>query len=416
LSCALALFLFFILTVWPQGAFPSLNVPTSTHYQGDGAQPIPVYTAARKDTDDVFIRAYNNCPAISKKLKTWYASSEFMEMSKATKSFRDHVANLQGISMQAMKNLRATNPTDPFALENWYNVWDEFNTRNTTNGEYGNALPNAGDMPMFAGDATIPGTGGLTTIPAVKSRGNSLLGQITWLAFWLETTKVSSSRAGALFAGPILSDLSARIDAATEAHMVVGSNTELGANFDPTTMFERLVIISSHYNVQLGVLSALEMDKYMIKNPQSAPYVPWVTVPELNIVGLVPSAAATLVFELHASSMNMSAYAVRAVYQNGPGPANNPRKYAVIPLPCESAAGAAIAGKGACTLADFQTLLGEPIAAAGPSRWCEACQATVPMPCVAQRAMMNGALRPGMSVGLAAWMAVVVAFVAQVIV
>ncbi len=340
---------------------------------------MPIYTSAGNDRDDVFIRAYNKCPAFTSALQDWYRSTEFKQMSAATQSFRDHVSKLEGFSAAALNDLKATDP-DAFSLGNWYNVWDQFNTRNVTQGVYGNPMPNVGVMDMFQDQSVtvIPGTGG-NTIPAAKNKGASLFGQITWLANWLETSKSSSELAGPLLSGPILLDLSTRMETATASWSV--PTPSIISPYDDTVTYERLIILSGHYNVQLGIMAALKMDKYLLQNPSASPSVPWVTVPSANLTGVIPSAAAVLAFELHQSADRRS-YAVRAVLQNGPGKSGSPNPYSTLQLPCTSAAGQAIAGQGACMLAEFRTLISQVVRTAGTtSAWCEACKTSDPLPC-----------------------------------
>ena len=166
-------------------------------------------------------------------------------------------------------------------------------------------MPVAGEMPLFIGDIVIPGTGGATTIPTVKGREGTLLGQITWLAYWLETRKTPFKLVGPLtplFGGPLLADLSSRIDVAGTAFRVTSDGPSLYAS---STSYQRLVVISSHYNVQLGILSALNVDTYLSTTSQTiAVCVPWITIPSMNIqyvTGSVPAAAAVLAFELRES-------------------------------------------------------------------------------------------------------------------
>lgn len=302
-------------------------------------------------------------------------------MEIATKAFRAYVEQLEGYSSAAMMNLRANNSSDPFSLQNWYNVWDEINTYHSkTGGEHANTVPDVATITMFMTETILPGGQGPSVIPSVQSRGSSLLGQITWLAHWLETSKMSSDLVGPLFGGPILSDLSDRMDSAVQAYsrtFVSGAYSPLG----PTSSFERLVILSGHYNVQLGILAALGLDTFYNASREVEP-MPWITVSQIGFTGSIPSPAAVLAFELHQDHSGYR-HAVRAVFQDGPGTDTSPKNYTAIPLPCMSPEGERLGGPGACTLKRFQELLSDAISEAGPFNWCRACIASNPMPCKA---------------------------------
>lgn len=220
--------------------------------------------------------------------------------------------------------------------------------------------------------------------------------QISWLAGWLETSKSSSALTGPLLGGPVLGDLSRRLASATAATT---------ASPSPSFPYPRLVILSAHYNTQLGVLSALGLDAAGALPASSAVSIPWITVPSIPTVGVIPAAAAVLAFELHRSgatsgptngptnattastNSSQTLFAVRAVLQNGPGKGVTP-----VPLPCASPGAALLAGSGACSLEDFNALIAAPVASAGsPSSWCAACGATTPLACRAAAAAAGGA-------------------------
>jgi hypothetical protein len=334
-------------------------------------------------------------------------------MSAATRALRAHVAGLAGTSAAALADL-AYSDADAFSLRNWYNVWDQYNTWNRTAGSAGNPMPDAGNMPMLldAGGAAVPGTGGLGYVPAAAGRGRTLLGQITWLANWLETSKMRSDLVGPLAGGPVLRDLAGRISAATSAQQ---GGPAAGAAYSAQASiatYPRLVVVSAHYNVQLGVLAALKADQAPGLTRDRALALGWVTRADLNATGTIPAAAAALVFELHRSRAG-DGYAVRAVMQDGPGPAAaSPKAYAALALPCASAAGAALGGEGACTLDDFVRLSADAVRTAGaPADWCRACGAKAPMPCAAVTASAAAGAAGGGAAGgalLAGMMAIAV--------
>lgn len=128
-------------------------------------------------------------------------------------------------------------------------------------------------------------------------------------------------------------------------------------------LYYKLLTVSSHYNTQLGLLSALQS------------VVPAAQRTQYQWLSKIPSLAAVLVLELHASSSGQ--LVVRAVYQDGPKAA-----YRTLPLPCAEAGDAAeaVAGPGACTLEAFRSLA-EPAAMLNVGEWCEACGNSKVMAC-----------------------------------
>ena len=305
-----------------------LNLPT-------GDQVVPVYTVAGSDSDDVLIRTYNKCPAYDDALAAWYTSPAFLNMSASTALLRSYVASL----MAAWPYANGLN--NDTRLTNWYNVYDAFNVAYTTG--YGNPMP------------------------LVNS---SIYSQIVALANWLETAKMASTLAQYYLAGPLLLDIQTAMSAAVDA-------VATGAQYT------RFKLVSSHYNVQLGILAALCLDTLL--SASVAATVPWLTA--------MPATAAVLAFELHhapvgnarrrrlaslcANCPASSQYAVRAVYQNGPT-----KNYTTLPLPCTSAQAQSLAGAYACTLDDFLALLAPAVNAAGTTAaWCSACAISTPAPC-----------------------------------
>lgn len=135
----------------------------------------------------------------------------------------------------------------------------------------------------------------------------------------------------------------------------------------------KLLTVSSHYNTQLGLLSALQAS---VPANQRTQYL-WMSK--------IPALASVLVFELHKGSNGQMA--VRVVYQNGPK-----AQFMVLPLPCaetgdvaEVIAGPAevVAGPGSCTLEAFRQLA-EPQAFYSVGEWCEACNNNKVMACTVQ--------------------------------
>ena len=305
-----------------------LHLPT-------GQQEVPIYTAAGADADDVLIRTYTKCPTYDAALLAWYSSPQFLNISAASAPLRAHVAAL--LAGWPYTN-GLNNNTD---LENWYNVFDAFNVYYTTG--YGNPMP------------------------AVNS---TVYAYIVRLANWLESAKMASPLAGHFLGGPLLLDVQTTMSAAVDA---IASGSQ----------HIRLKVVSAHYNVQLGLLAALRLDKLL--SPPVAATVPWLTA--------MPATAAVLAFEVHqlpvgstrrrglrcVKCATSSQFAVRAVYQNGPN-----QNYTALPLPCTSATAQVLAGTGACWLDDFVELLAPAVTATGtPAAWCRACNIATPLPCAA---------------------------------
>lgn len=132
----------------------------------------------------------------------------------------------------------------------------------------------------------------------------------------------------------------------------------------PQALHYKLLTVSSHYNTQLGVVSALQAGA----QPHARTQYPWLTK--------IPALASVLVFELHSSSDGQ--LFVRVVYQDGPR-----APYRVLPLPCAQAGDAAegFTGPGSCTLQSFKALA-DPQALYSSSEWCEACSNSKVMACV----------------------------------
>lgn len=119
--------------------------------------------------------------------------------------------------------------------------------------------------------------------------------------------------------------------------------------------YYKLLTVSSHYNTQLGVLSALQA---AVPPSQRTQHI-WQTK--------IPSLAAVLVFELHSTPEGV--FVVRAVFQDG-----SRAVYRTMPLPCaaDGDAAEAFAGAGSCTWEAFRALAG-PQALYSSAEWCEAC-------------------------------------------
>lgn len=127
--------------------------------------------------------------------------------------------------------------------------------------------------------------------------------------------------------------------------------------------YYKLLTVSSHYNTQLGLLSALQAGA----DPNKRTQYLWQSK--------IPSLAAVLVFELHKAPSNE--LVVRAVFQDGVT-----TRYRALPLPCAVAGDAAeaFAGAGSCTLGNFRALAG-PQAFNSSADWCDACSNNKVMAC-----------------------------------
>lgn len=165
-----------------------------------------------------------------------------------------------------------------------------------------------------------------------------------------------------------------------------------------------MLSLSGHYNTQLGLLSALQLDKY-----QPASNFTW--------FASIPKLAALMVFELHyvnpaaitfLAGSNPS-YFVRLVYQNGPL-----APYETVPLPCATVVGSQVLSPGTCMLEDF-LLYASMRAINSSAAWCSACDNFSPNSCAAaQLQVMKAAALSGGDKDAWPWriaVAVVVTFI-----
>lgn len=284
------------------GVFASKN--SSASLQG----AVPLYSIS--DSEDWRIRGYSKCPTYQQRLAAWLKSDGFRQKEQETAALR---AQVQAIAPQLNTS-----------LAQWWDVYDAFNVWRT----WGVGSP----------------------LPAID---NDTFAQITELAMWLETSKMDPSLTGNLLGGGLLGDVLHRMAAAEAAYQ---ANSQ--------ALYYKLLTVSSHYNTQLGLLSALQS---AVPAAQRTQYL-WLS--------RIPSLAAVLVLELHASSSS-GQLVVRAVFQDGPKGA-----YTTLPLPCAEAGDAAeaVAGPGACTLDAFRRLA-EPAAMFSVGEWCEACDNSKVMAC-----------------------------------
>lgn len=289
--------------------FPPINQPTDTTYLPDRQQVVPVYSQAADG--DAIIRGYTACPAYDNRLLEWYNSPEFQEKEAESQAFRDAVAT-QAATIGVKLNT---------SLTEWWNVFDGFNVYRTYN--VGNEMPPV-DNETFA--------------------------EMQELAYWLETSKMRSNLTGNLLGGALLADLLEFLDRAV---------TVISANVLPN-IYYKLVHLSGHYNTQLGVLGALEIDQ----DPAAA---------DVTWFSKIPSLAALMAFELHGDTSGDQSpqdLAVRLVMQDGPK-----ADYVTIPLPCASPGDSAevLAGAGSCSFDSFKALAA-PKALNTLDDWCDACE------------------------------------------
>ena len=328
-----------------------------------------MYAAAGADIDDVLVRTYTKCPTYESALVRWcapprarapgvralrraaprrYGSPEFAAREAASAPLRSFVASLPYMTLDT--SLRA-----------WWNVYDAFDVWRSGAARQACAWDccrlTCCELRCRRPDAerernSVGGHGAhpRSLMPFLCAGVTRRL-QVA-LANWLETRKMAFELTGPLLGGPVLTDALTRM-------LSLSAGAPLGAN--------RLVVVSGHYNTQLGVLSALYLDGL----PSAQAVVPWLT--------RIPATAAVLAFELYLrDGGNGTAYAVRLVAQDGPA-----ANYTVLPMPCASVAGAAIAGDGACMLKDLMLMTLPAVLAAGlPADWCSACNNTVAAPCV----------------------------------
>lgn len=301
-------------------------MPTASAYLPSGAQPVPVFSVAGADTDDAFVRAYTKCPVYEARLLSWcvptrtscamqtlrrralrYNSPAFAAKEAASAPLRSYVGSLLNQTLYDT------------SLRSWWNVYDAFNVWRSgacaLHPSAALAEPHAGAREAADRSADTPRlrAGAGDPMPSVNA---SVWADMVALAGWLETSKMASALTGPALGGPIIADMLDR--------MLLAADDE---NVDR----QRLVVVSGHYNTQLGILGGLYLDN-MTASQTAA--VPWLT--------RIPATAAVLAFELHRSdgSFGNATFAARLVAQDGPA-----ANYSVFPLPCASAAGAAIAGE-----------------------------------------------------------------------
>ncbi|KAL6746088.1 histidine phosphatase superfamily [Haematococcus lacustris] len=293
------------------GVFPAQPPNSSLLYLPTGQQPVPVYS--EPDKDDWLIRTYNKCPAYDARLMAWFDSPQFQAKARDTAALR--------AAFQALA------PALDCSLENWWNVYDAWNVWQT----------------FGIGDP----------LPALKT---SMFTQLVQLATWGEISKMSSNLTSNLLGGPLLADMLAYMD------------TTASAALTGTQVFPKLLHISSHYNVQLGVLAALALDTH----PPALAALPWLS-------SKLPALASTAVFELLAPEVQaavvggeLGQLAVRLVVQDGPE-----ASWQMVPLPCAVTGDAAaqLAGPGACSYPAFRALATAAALPSAPS-WCRACANT----------------------------------------
>ncbi len=102
----------------------------------------------------------------------------------------------------------------------------------------------------------------------------------------------------------------------------------------PHQVYQQLIVLSAHYNTQLSLLAALDIES----TPDADLDIPWLSS--------IPQLASVLTFELHQQGDQEgqgglglpASYYVRAVVQDGPD-----APYVVIPLPCSAESDARVA-------------------------------------------------------------------------
>lgn len=281
-----------------EGVFPrQLNCvgPQSVNHSCMGSPPI----YGMVDSEDILIRGYTKCPEFQARLSRWYQSPEFQAKVAETRGMRARVEQLAPGRFNV-------------SLEQWWNVYDAFHVWRSF--QVGTPVPEIDD---------------------------SLFQQVWDLAMWLETAKMRSSIAGNLLGGYLLSDILTHLGRA-----VTGSSPQ------DEGQYYKLVAISSHYNTQLGLLAALDMDQM----PEAAA-IPWMKK--------IPALSAVLALELHRKG---SEYLVRMVMQDG----IESSEYLPIPLPCTSDRAKSLLGKGTCIWADFLSF-SSTRALRTPEDWCSVC-------------------------------------------
>ncbi|GAX74513.1 hypothetical protein CEUSTIGMA_g1962.t1 [Chlamydomonas eustigma] len=336
------------------GIFNEPMNATSTSFLPLDQQVVPVFSDV--DSNDDTIRAYTKCPTYDNILSNWYNSTEFLNKSAATQSFRNNIA-------VQLANFSAAAAAINTSLINWFNVFDAFNVWRTFG--LGNPLPD-----ISAADYLT----------------------MTDLAYWLEISKMRSTFTGSLLGGVILTQLY-QYTLATLSTMLngrQGGSAQQANATSPGLSYYQLIINSAHYNTQLGLMGAMGLDVYPQAVEALATAYPggsWLATgiyPSPNgVIPKLPTLAAVMVWELfvpsvigngttpYAWSGDLSELAMRLVIQDGPD-----KNYTVVPMPCSANGDAAaqLAGPGACTIPNFLTFLESKMYT--QAQWCTACANT----------------------------------------
>ncbi|KAF5842269.1 hypothetical protein DUNSADRAFT_8332 [Dunaliella salina] len=229
---------------------------------------------------------------------TRFASDEFKQKQQETSDFR---ASIQSRVQQELQPLPTASPLDG-SLKRWWNMYDAFAVSRIDD--------DVAQMPDISG---------------------AEFAQVKAIADWLEVAKMQSSLTGNLLGGPLLSDIMEYMDKAKQG-------------LEQDEVYYKLLSISSHFNTQLGLLAALELDQHAPAKNQ----LKWLD-------SSFPSLASVLVFELHTSGASGGDLAVRLVAQDQASvvvgllkPAN---RFGV--LKCVGDSAEQLAGEGACTFENF---------------------------------------------------------------
>eukprot|EP00200_Dunaliella_tertiolecta_P005510 CAMPEP_0202343236 /NCGR_PEP_ID=MMETSP1126-20121109/3448_1 /ASSEMBLY_ACC=CAM_ASM_000457 /TAXON_ID=3047 /ORGANISM="Dunaliella tertiolecta, Strain CCMP1320" /LENGTH=501 /DNA_ID=CAMNT_0048934285 /DNA_START=163 /DNA_END=1668 /DNA_ORIENTATION=+ len=294
------------------GVFPKDDsINSSNRYLPGGDQHLPIYIEHDND-EDWLIRGYTKCKEYQDRLSEWFSSDEFIQKQQETLDFR---ASIESKVLQELQPLPTASPLNG-SLKRWWNMYDAFAVSRIDD--------DVAQMPDIS-DAEFA--------------------QVRAIADWLEVAKMRSSLTKNLLGGPLLSDVLEYMDKAKRG-------------LEQDEVYYKLLSISSHFNTQLGLLAALELDQH----PPAKNQLKWLD-------SSFPSLASVLVFELHTSGATGGDLAVRLVAQD------LGEEYVTVPLPCATPGDSAeqLAGEGACTYENFRQMAA-PKAIPTASEWCAACK------------------------------------------
>ena len=157
-------------------------VPPSARRMGGAVAPaIPVYSG--EEREDMLLRGYAKCPALSSRIQAWHGSAEFARKSAETAPLRAEVGSALGAAGARLSSFEAHDGT-PVPLSDWFNAHESLRHLH----------------------APVP--------PATLVASERLVA-------WLESHKFGMKNAGSLCGGALLGDVARRLDASDPAPSLV---------------------------------------------------------------------------------------------------------------------------------------------------------------------------------------------------